>query len=76
MENLELTAVFVEAEEGGYVAYIDQMKGVITQGETIGEAEENLYDALQMFLEPDNAQEIMKDQSNVLKKPFMSLRSI
>ena len=52
-DDLLLTAVFVEAEEWGYVAYLDKMKGVITQGETIEEANENLNDALSLYLDDD-----------------------
>ncbi|MBI4646718.1 MAG: type II toxin-antitoxin system HicB family antitoxin, partial [Bacteroidia bacterium] len=36
--NRKLTAVFESAEEGGYIAYIEEMPGVNTQGETIDEA--------------------------------------
>jgi len=52
MDNkLNLTAVFEKAEEGGYIAYIEEIPGVNTQGETILEAKENLYEALQLVLE-------------------------
>ena len=46
-----LTAVFEEAEEGGYVAYVEEIPGVNTQGETLEEARENLKDALKLMLE-------------------------
>ena len=52
MDNkLNLTAVFEKAEEGGYIAYIEEIPGVNTQGEIILEAKENLYEALQLVLE-------------------------
>jgi len=52
MENeLNLTAVFVAAEEGGFTAYIEEIRGVVSEGETIEEAQENLMDALQLVLE-------------------------
>ncbi len=50
-KNLSLTAVFVEDPEGGYSAYIEEIPGVNTQGETLEEARENLKDALAMILE-------------------------
>ena len=50
-KRLNLTAVFEKAEEGGYIAYIEEIPGVNTQGETISEAKENLYEALQLVLE-------------------------
>lgn len=46
--KLILTAVFEEVEEGGYIAYIEEIPGVNTQGETLEEAKENLKDALEM----------------------------
>ncbi|MCB0729133.1 MAG: type II toxin-antitoxin system HicB family antitoxin [Ignavibacteria bacterium] len=49
--DIKITAVFEKAEEGGYVAYIEEIPGVNTQGETIEEAKENLYEALELVLE-------------------------
>ena len=70
---MELTAVFVQGEYG-YTAYIDQMRGVITQGSSIAEAEENLIDALELYLEPDDSIEATVELTNkVTRKPFLSL---
>lgn len=77
MKDLQLTAVIVEAEEGGYVAYLEELRGVITQGESIEEVEENLQDALEMYLEPDNSDirgEGVNKGSMPIRKPFMSLQ--
>jgi predicted RNase H-like HicB family nuclease len=43
--DMKFTAVFEEAEEGGYIAYLEEMPGVNTQGETLEEAKENLQEA-------------------------------
>src|ERR1700757_2953743 len=43
--GVKLTAVFESCEEGGYHAFISEIKGVHTQGETIKETTENLVDA-------------------------------
>jgi predicted RNase H-like HicB family nuclease len=51
MDNLSFTAVFVEVPEGGFAAYIEEIPGANTQGETLEEARENLKEALQMVLE-------------------------
>lgn len=45
------TAVFEEAEEGGYTAWVEELPGAITQGETIDEARENLKEAIQLIIE-------------------------
>jgi predicted RNase H-like HicB family nuclease len=45
------TAVFEEAEEGGYIAYVAEVPGATTQGETLEEARENLREAIELVLE-------------------------
>lgn len=49
--HLKFTAVFEPAPEGGFAAYIEEIPGVNTQGETLEEARENLREALEMVLE-------------------------
>jgi predicted RNase H-like HicB family nuclease len=44
--NSELTIVFEPAEEGGYTAYIVEVPGAISEGDTIEEAREMVVDAL------------------------------
>jgi predicted RNase H-like HicB family nuclease len=70
-KRLNLTAVFEKAEEGGYIACIEEIPGVNTQGETISEAKENLYEALQMVLDV-NREISQKDSLNkeVIKESF------
>ncbi|HEY3782261.1 MAG TPA: type II toxin-antitoxin system HicB family antitoxin [Fimbriimonadaceae bacterium] len=45
MDN-ELTIVFEPAEEGGYTAYIPEVPGAISEGQTVEEAREMVLDAL------------------------------
>ncbi len=49
MKNIEMTAVFEPCEEGGFIAYVQELPGINTQGETIEEAKENLADAVNMI---------------------------
>lgn len=49
--ELRLTAIYEEAEEGGYVGYIAELPGANTQGETLDEVRENLLEAVQMILD-------------------------
>jgi predicted RNase H-like HicB family nuclease len=51
MTELTLTAVYEEAEEGGYIGYVAELPGANTQGETIEEVRENLSEAIQLILE-------------------------
>ncbi len=45
------TAVFERAEEGGFTAFVEELPGAISQGETLDEARENLKEAIQIILE-------------------------
>ncbi|MGI4864939.1 MAG: type II toxin-antitoxin system HicB family antitoxin [Janthinobacterium lividum] len=49
--HVKFTAVFELVAEGGYTAYIEEISGVNTQGETLEEARENLREALELVLE-------------------------
>lgn len=52
--TLTFTAVFEEVPEsegGGYVAYVEELPGAITEAETLEEARENLQDAVNELLE-------------------------
>lgn len=49
--HVTFTAVFEPAAEGGYAAYIEEIPGVNTQGETLDEARDNLREALELVLE-------------------------
>ena len=48
--NMQLTAVLIHAEDGGYVA-LNPETGTTTQGETIDEALANLQEATSLYLE-------------------------
>ncbi|MEO5649994.1 MAG: type II toxin-antitoxin system HicB family antitoxin [Ginsengibacter sp.] len=48
--SLELTAVFEEAKEGGYIAFFEKLPGVNTQVDTLSEAKVNLLDALELVM--------------------------
>ena len=49
MSKIEMTAVFEPCDEGGYIAYIEEIPGINSQGETIEEAKENLTEAINLF---------------------------
>lgn len=45
------TAVFEAAPEGGYTAFVEELPGAISQGDTLEEARENLKEAIELILE-------------------------
>lgn len=68
---MELTAVFMKVEEG-YVAFVEELPGANTQGETLDEARENLNEAVALVLEANRA---LTDQSlegaTVIRETFV-----
>lgn len=54
MDEMKFTAVYQEVppeDGGGYVAWVQELPGANTQGDTLEEARENLKDAVQGLLE-------------------------
>ena len=64
MTQLTLTAVYEEAEEGGYIGYVAELPGANTQGETIDEVRENLGEAMQLILSANREEFDKKFSSN------------
>ena len=48
-----MTAVFEPCDEGGFIAYVQEISGINSQGETLEEAKENLADAVNLVFEKD-----------------------
>ncbi len=64
MNKIEMTAIFEPCDEGGYIAYIAEIPGINTQGETLEEAKENLTEAINLVFEERRAsQEEAKNKS-------------
>ena len=47
---MKLTAVFMAVPEG-YIAFVEEIPGANTQGDTLEEARENLREAVELILE-------------------------
>lgn len=48
--------ILEEAEEGGYIIYASSLPGCVSQGETKKEAVENIKEAIEVYLDIDDAQ--------------------
>ena len=53
--HLEFTAVFRKDPGGGYAAYVEELPGTNTQGETLDEARANLREAVALIIESNRA---------------------
>ena len=51
MDEIRYTAIYEEAEEGGFIGYVAELPGANTQGETLEETRENLKNAVELLLE-------------------------
>lgn len=65
------TAVYEKVPQG-YIAWIEEIPGVNTQGKTKHEAQENLKDALKLMLEVlrDDARKETRGRKNVTREKF------
>lgn len=77
MTELTLTAVFEEAEEGGFIGYVAELPGANTQGETLEEVRENLSEAIELILNT-NREEFEKTFASTGKvmRETMILRTV
>jgi predicted RNase H-like HicB family nuclease len=68
---MQLTAVFMEVPEG-YIAFVEELPGANTQGDTLEEARENLREAVELVLEANRelAEQSLEGQ-NVRREPFV-----
>lgn len=67
MSNIEMTAIFESCDEGGFIAYIEEIPGINSQGETIEEAKENLTEAINLMFE-ERRSRLKKDERKSVKK--------
>jgi len=72
---MQLTAVFVKVPEG-YIAFVEELPGANTQGDTLDEARENLQEAVALVLEANRE---LSEQSlsgqQVTREPFVLVES-
>ena len=72
---MEFTAVFEKVPEG-YIAFIEELPGANTQGDTLEEARDNLLEAIQLVLEANRvlAEEFIQGR-DVLKERIVTAAS-
>jgi predicted RNase H-like HicB family nuclease len=67
---MKFTAVYEPVPEGGYIAWLEEMPGVQTQGETLAEAKENLRDAFKLSLEFLREKARRMESPNCVREPL------
>lgn len=71
---MQLTAIYMPCEEGGYSAFIEEIPGVNTQGETLEEAKLNLREALELILETRHLLAEREIQGEVVEREYINLQ--
>lgn len=68
--EVQLTAVFRRVPEG-YIAFVEELPGANTQGDTLEEARANLQEAVALVLEANRvlAEEELRGE-DVIREPF------
>lgn len=71
MAQMKLTAVYMKVPEG-YVAFVEELPGANTQGNTLEEARSNLEEAVAMVLETNRelAEESLRG-ADVIRESFV-----
>jgi predicted RNase H-like HicB family nuclease len=69
------TAVFQPAEDGGFVAWVEELPGANTQGETLEEARENLKEAVELILEVNRERSLQDVDETVLIRESLVVSS-
>lgn len=73
MHELKFTAIYEEADEGGFIGYVAELPGANTQGETLEETRENLRDAVEMLLDcyREDAEAYLSSAKGALKEDLI-----
>jgi len=50
---MKMKVVLEPAEEAGYTVYVPSLPGCISEGDTYEDAIENIKEAIELYLEPD-----------------------
>jgi predicted RNase H-like HicB family nuclease len=67
--ELALTAVYKKVRDG-YVAYVEELPGANTEGDTLEEARENLREAVELVIEANRALAREGADPDVIREPL------
>lgn len=67
---LEYNAIFQKENEGGFSVWVPSLPGCASQGETFEEATNNIKEAIALYLEDQDEQE-MKEETIQTRNQFL-----
>lgn len=69
---LEYNAIFTPEEEGGFSVYVPELRGCISQGDTFEEAQKNIKEAIELYLESVGDDDLYQMTPEESRKQFMA----
>ena len=73
---LEYNVIFQEESEGGFFVFVPFLPGCIAQGETFEDTMKNICEAILLYLEDKDINEIQDDKINSHKQFMVPVRVI
>ncbi|HLA76489.1 MAG TPA: type II toxin-antitoxin system HicB family antitoxin [Vicinamibacteria bacterium] len=64
---MKLKVVLEPSEEGGYTASVPALPGCISEGDTMEEAVANIREAIELYLEPQDADPVGREGVEILE---------
>jgi predicted RNase H-like HicB family nuclease len=64
---MKLRVVLEPSDEGGYTAIVPALPGCISEGDTRDEALANIQEAIQLYLEPDDAEKEFAPDAEIVE---------
>ena len=72
LKILEYNAVFTSEKDGGYSVTVPELPGCFAEGETFEEAQKNIGEAIELYLQAEPAQDLdlLTDQKDQFMAPI------
>jgi predicted RNase H-like HicB family nuclease len=64
---MKLKVILEQSEEGGYTAIVPSLPGCISEGDTKEETLKNIREAIELYLEPVEDDQIMTDNAEMVE---------
>ena len=62
---MKIKIILEPSEEGGYTAIVPSLPGCISEGDTKGEALKNIQEAIELYLEPVEDDQVFTPNSEI-----------
>ncbi len=64
---MKFKVVLEPSEEGGYTVFVPSLPGCISEGDTADEAYQNIREAIELYLEPDD-KELVHNSTSIVQE--------